>query len=188
MAKKILAIFGKAGSGKDTICRYIVNNCNVNKLVRITTRPKRQGETDGVEYFFHDAERLSERILDNAEQFLEIGVFNNWYYATPADQVKEGWNITTCDVDAVRQMINNYCDIEVYPVYVQVSDKTRLIRALNRETNPDVKEIIRRYQSDENDYRDIDFNYIELDNNGYFNPTSFLEILAKNNIDLEKWI
>ncbi len=184
--KKILALFGKSGAGKDTILKYISSNYDINKIIRLTTRPKRAGETDGVEYVFKDPLVVTEDILNTNKDFLEIGVFNEWIYATPAEHVKEGWNIATCDVDAVRQMIYNDCDIEVFPMYVEVSDKTRLLRALNREENPNVKEIVRRFQSDEYDYEYIDFEYISFDNENAFNPEDLLEILLKNNIDLKK--
>ncbi len=186
MSKKIIALFGKAGSGKDTICRYLSQTYNINKLVRITTRPRREGEVEGIEYIFEDKMNITQRILDNSEQFIEIGVFNDWYYLTPADQVKEGWNITTCDVDAVRQMIENTNGIEVYPIYIDVDDKTRLIRALNRESNPNVKEIIRRYSSDDKDYSIIDFDYLAFNNSGYFSPIHIDSFLQKNNIDFNK--
>lgn len=184
MSKKILAIFGKAGSGKDTICKYLCQNFNANKLVRTTTRPKRDHEIEGVEYFFKDKESFTQMILDEEIDFLEMGIFNDWYYGTLITDVKEGWNITTCDVDAVYQMMHNYDDIEVYPIYINATDKIRMLRALNREENPNVKEIVRRYESDEYDYSDIDFEYILIDNSGEFDPDNIIKELLKNNIDL----
>lgn len=188
MTIKILALFGKAGSGKDTICKHLCSDFGVNKLIRITTRPKRQHEANGVEYFFADQVELSNRLLLDTQDFLEVGIFNDWIYATTIDQLKEGWNITTCDIDAVRQMLDSteFNKIEIYPIYIQASDKTRLLRALNREESPNVKEIIRRYQSDESDYRLIDFDYISIENSGSFNLNNIIQILIKNNIDLKK--
>ena len=54
--------------------------------------------------------------------------------------------------------------LEVHPVYVQVSDKTRLMRALNREEAPDCYEICRRFLTDEADFQDIDFPYTVFNN------------------------
>jgi guanylate kinase len=83
MGKKLLVLFGKAGSGKDTICKGLCSKFNINKLVRATTRPKREHEQDGIDYFFQDQFTLSNEILNNAEGFLEVGIFNDWIYATP---------------------------------------------------------------------------------------------------------
>ena len=186
MSKKILALFGKAGAGKDTICKQLCSEFNINKLIRTTTRPQRENETNGIEYNFESQESVTEKILNTDEDFIEIGVFNHWIYATPIDQVKEGWNITTCDIDAVNQMLSNTNEIEVYPVYVHVPDKVRLLRALNREEDPNVKEIVRRFFSDEEDYIYIDFDYITLNNIDGFTFENVVEELLKNNIDLKK--
>lgn len=186
MAKKILALFGKAGAGKDTICKYICSKYKINKLIRATTRPKRENEIDGVEYIFESSEDMTEKILNEDQDFLEIGVFNNWIYATPIENVQDGWNITTCDVDAVNQMLSNMNEIEIYPVYIYASDKTRILRALNREQDPDIKEIARRFLSDDEDYRYIDFDYITINNTDDFKLEDIEDELLKNNIDLKK--
>jgi guanylate kinase len=47
-------------------------------------------------------------------------------------------------------------DIRVVGFYVKADDKTRMLRQLNRETNPDVREIVRRFTADEEDFYDID--------------------------------
>ena len=50
--------------------------------------------------------------------------------------------------------------LEVQPVWIHASDKTRLLRSLNREESPDCKEICRRFQADEKDFSDMDdFEY-----------------------------
>ena len=45
------------------------------------------------------------------------------------------------------------------PVYIQVDEKTRLLRTLNREKNPDCEEICRRFLADKKDFKNIDFDY-----------------------------
>jgi guanylate kinase len=52
-------------------------------------------------------------------------------------------------------------DLEI--IYVKASDKTRLLRQLNREEEPNVKEIIRRFATDEADFQD-DKSFITLGN------------------------
>ena len=43
-------------------------------------------------------------------------------------------------------------DIDLYIVQVEASAKTRLLRSLAREDNPDVDEIVRRYLADKEDF------------------------------------
>lgn len=54
MAYKIIALIGKAGSGKDTILKEILKQepIKYNEIISCTTRPKREGEIDGVNYYF----------------------------------------------------------------------------------------------------------------------------------------
>ena len=40
---------------------------------------------------------------------------------------------------------------------VTVNDKLRIIRQLNREDNPDIEEIFRRYQTDKIDFEEAEF-------------------------------
>ena len=60
-------------------------------------------------------------------------------------------------------MEDKLVDLTAY--YVQTSDKERLIRQLNREENPDIKEIIRRFSTDEQDFEDLeDIDYQVIKN------------------------
>jgi hypothetical protein len=47
---------------------------------------------------------------------------------------------------------------------VRASAKTRLLRQLNRQDNPDVDEIVRRYRTDKEDFSAIDFDKLVLQN------------------------
>ncbi|MBS1482194.1 MAG: guanylate kinase, partial [Clostridium sp.] len=58
---KIFYVMGKSASGKDTIYKQLHARMPELKTVRMyTTRPIRDGETDGVEYFFVDDGRLEQ--------------------------------------------------------------------------------------------------------------------------------
>ena len=45
-------------------------------------------------------------------------------------------------------------------VYIYADDKTRLLRQLNREKDPDVAEICRRYQADEANFKDLKYDVL----------------------------
>lgn len=58
---KIFYIMGKSASGKDTIYKELMEKMpKFHSIVPYTTRPMREGEKDGVEYFFVDQERFDE--------------------------------------------------------------------------------------------------------------------------------
>ena len=55
-------------------------------------------------------------------------------------------------------------DLDVTVYKIVCSDKTRLLRQLNREQYPNVDEIIRRYKTDKKDFFDLEFYYTEVKN------------------------
>lgn len=54
-------------------------------------------------------------------------------------------------------------NINLTVIYVEATDKTRLLRQLNRETNPDCHEIVRRFGADEADFTEEEITYLSPD-------------------------
>jgi guanylate kinase len=101
---KILALIGESGSGKDTIMKEVVRKQPLHKIVNCTSRPIRENEVDGVNYHFYTAEDFQERIKKG--EILEYAVFNNWYYGTSFDSLKEDQiNIGAFNPAAIRQLM-----------------------------------------------------------------------------------
>lgn len=76
---KIVALCGEAGSGKDFLLhKFIENNSSYHEIIRTTTRPKREKEVDGLNYYFIAPELFAEKLLN--DEFIEATVFNNWCY------------------------------------------------------------------------------------------------------------
>ena len=69
-------------------------------------------------------------------------------------------NIGVFDPQGVRNLIQLGYSVIVFKLHVP--DKERLIRQLNREEDPDIEEIIRRYQTDKEDFTNLDFPFISL--------------------------
>ena len=150
---KILAMMGKAGSGKDTVLRKIVKKGlipNAKLIIPCTTRPRREYEVDGRDYHFITFEQFEDNILNN--QMLEARVFNNWGYGTRlTDLHTDKINIGVYTPSAVCDLLENP-NINLCVCYVLATDKTRVLRQLNREDHPDVHEIARRFLTDEEDF------------------------------------
>lgn len=160
----LIAIMGESGSGKDTLVKEVLKRRKSNKIynkpVAYTTREPRDKEKDGVDYHFIDLDTFGEKMLRG--ELLEASCFNDWFYGTPQESLsKEKVNIGIFSPIGVDALIDNG-DIDIVVFYIAVSDKTRLLRQLNREKNPDVNEIIRRFISDKEDFLDFDFHYNEL--------------------------
>lgn len=163
MNYKIIAICGKAGSGKDTILQRVVAACpQLHEIVSCTTRPMREGEADGINYFYLTGEQFGEKVLRG--EMLEATCFNDWFYGTSYDSLRSDCvNIAVLNPEGIDS-IAVHKNIEMVVFYVEAKDKTRLLRQLNRETDPDVYEIIRRFRADELDFEDLDFHHNVLIN------------------------
>lgn len=161
---KILALMGPSGSGKDTVLKEVLkkNPKEFNKIINCTTRPMREGEVDGVDYFFVSPETFAEQVLNF--DMIEATNFNDWFYGTSKDAlVNDAINIGVFSPEAVEALLES-SEIELMVLELAASDKTRLLRQLNREANPNVHEIIRRFKADEEDFADLDILRITLVN------------------------
>lgn len=148
--KVIIALAGKAGAGKDTILRYLCDNYYVHEIVSCTTRPIRANEVDGVNYHFLTNEQFAEKVLNF--EMLEATEFNGWFYGTDVKSLSDRKiNVGVFNPAGIEAM-STIEGIKVIPIYVDVKDKTRLLRQLNREENPNVHEIIRRFKTDIEDF------------------------------------
>ena len=174
---KIVTLSGKAGAGKDRMMQEVLKVLReespefmINEIVSCTTRPMREGEVEGKNYYFLTHEEFAERLADGT--MVEATIFNDWCYGSCLEHMNEdGINIGVYNPEGVA-ILQSIPDIMVYSIFVDAPDKVRLLRQLNREENPDVKEIIRRFSADEADFSpdnliDINFQYT-VDNGGKY--------------------
>ncbi len=82
----LFVISAPSGAGKTSLVRALLERCgNLEFSVSCTTRPRRDGERDGVDYHFVDHADFERRVA--AGEFLEYAeVFGN-YYGTSRDEV-----------------------------------------------------------------------------------------------------
>lgn len=161
---KIIAIFGPRGSGKDALKHWIGDAAEVNLPISATTRPPREHETDGVDYYFLSKEEFN-TIKENG-RLIEDTEFRGWYYGTPIYTLDEDKvNVGIFNVAGLRHILKD-TRLSVYPVYIYCSDKERLLRQLFREEDPDCTEICRRFGTDKADFRNVNFQYYTIYNDG----------------------
>ncbi|MDU5021698.1 MAG: guanylate kinase, partial [Clostridiales bacterium] len=84
----LLVISGPSGAGKGTICKeFLENNKDVKLSVSATTRSPRDGEVDGVNYFFVTKDKFKE-MIDNNELLEHAQIYDN-FYGTPKAAILE---------------------------------------------------------------------------------------------------
>ncbi|PHV71798.1 guanylate kinase [Sporanaerobium hydrogeniformans] len=82
-----IILSGPSGSGKGTIVRELIKKEHFILSVSATTRLPRQGEQDGVHYFFKTKEEFETMIKD--DELLEYAQFCDNYYGTPKTFIEE---------------------------------------------------------------------------------------------------
>lgn len=161
---KIIALVGKAGAGKDRILRETLACSDFHEIVSCTTRPPREGEFEGIHYHFYEEKDFVDQIL--LDNMLEHTVFRGWFYGTGIESVDANEiNIGVFNPAGIESL-EARDDVDLMVVWVRASDKERLLRQLNREGDPDCKEIVRRFQTDEEDFDRVKFDYYEIWNEG----------------------
>lgn len=154
MKYKVIALVGKAGSGKDSILQGVIDLApmnSLNEIISCTTRPPREKEINGINYYFMTDKEFDNEVAQG--NMLEYTNFNNWSYGTPIKALSaEKPNIGVFNPTGIYSLMERD-DIDLDVFLVEAYDKTRLIRQLKREDYPNVDEIIRRYQADQVDFK-----------------------------------
>ncbi len=158
---KIYYMMGKSSSGKDTLLKELKEALpRLKSITPYTTRPRRDGERDGVEYFFVSEDTLStyERQGRLIEQRAYNTVHGIWRYATVDDgqvDLKHADYLVIGTLESYGRIREYYGLDNVVPLYIEVEDGERLKRAIRREEvrqAPDYKELCRRFLADSEDY------------------------------------
>ena len=89
MAKGLVVILSGASSvGKGAIRHRLLEDPDMGLFFSIseTTRPPKEGEVDGVDYYFVSHKAFAESVKNR--ELLEYTEFNGYYYGTPKAQVE----------------------------------------------------------------------------------------------------
>lgn len=165
MDKTIFVILcGAMASGKDSVMNILVDKYGYHKMVSYTTRPRREGEIEGVDYFF----------LDNNEEFnqlLEQGVLfekteyhthmGDWYYGLGIDSIKENCiNALILNPHGISQ-IKDLPQFKHHKIfYLHAETMTIVKRYLARDIESDKQkiELVDRLLRDDKDFNGEEFN------------------------------
>lgn len=90
MSKKgrLIIVSGPSGVGKSTVLKAVMEHMpNLKFSVSATTRAKRPGELEGVNYYYVTKETFEKMIADNS--LVEYNVYNDNFYGTPIRPIDE---------------------------------------------------------------------------------------------------
>ncbi|WP_294952034.1 guanylate kinase [uncultured Eubacterium sp.] len=142
----LIILSAPSGCGKDTVFQEIKKIRNdVVESVSATTRKPREGEVDGVNYYFKTESDFQLMVVN--DELLEYARYNNCYYGTPVSEVEKAINngkicFLIIDVQGAQSILKVRPDaisIFLLPPSLEVLEK----RLVNRSTN-DIEDVKNR--------------------------------------------
>lgn len=162
---KLLVIMGKSGAGKDTVLRNLLKSSigdSFHRIIITTTRPKRDGEVDHVDYHYLSFEEYTKKLLNGELLASTFFKEERWGYGIEKSElISNKINICVWNPIGIDSILSEE-DLDTRIVFLGCNDKERLLRQLYREKNPNVQEIIRRFSADEKDFRDFKYFHSNL--------------------------
>jgi guanylate kinase len=158
---KIYCLMGKSASGKDSIYEQLLQSGDppLHRIIPYTTRPIRPGETEGREYHFCDEAKVQE--LERAGRIVELRAYDTvygiWKYFTVDDggiDLEHYSYLYIVTLEGYIKMQNYFGRERVVPIYIEVEDGERLLRAIERERKgrAQYEEMCRRFLADAADF------------------------------------
>ncbi len=148
---KLIIFSAPSGAGKTTIVHWLMKQIpELAFSVSATSRPKRKGEKDGVDYHFLSAEEFKRKIRENA--FVEWEeVYENQFYGTLISEVerlrKEGKHVVF-DVDVKGGMnIKRLYGNDALSIFVQppsIDELEKRLRARNTDSDESIRKRIKK--------------------------------------------
>lgn len=164
---KFIVISGPSGVGKGTIYNVLLKEFNGWYSVSMTTRKIREGEVDGVTYYYISKEEFKKRIDEG--KVLEYNIYNDNYYGTPKDKIMEkmdeGINVfLEVDVNGARNIKKMFPDaLLVYIAPPSIEDLRK--RLINRGTES-LEVIENRIKIAEEELKQVDmYDYVVVNDN-----------------------
>ena len=142
----MIVLTGASASGKTVTALDLQKRHGLVKAITTTTREKRVGETDGVEYFFISKEEFQKRLAEN--RFVEHSLYNGNYYGCGVDQISDN-KIVVLDPNGLHSFLK-LKDKNIVSFLLIADEKTREARMQSRgDIEANIKQ---RIENDVNDF------------------------------------
>lgn len=161
----LIVISGPSGCGKGTICEELLKrNKNLVMSVSMTTRLPREGEKDGVNYYFVSKEEFKKRIEEG--KLLEYSDHYDNYYGTPKDKVEE---LLSKGIDVIDEIeingalqINNVMNDAIF-IFIMPPNMRELKKRLIKRKTETKTQIIDRFKRAYQEINEVSkYNYIVI--------------------------
>lgn len=142
----MIVLTGASASGKTVTALDLQKRFGLVKAITTTTREKRVGETDGVEYFFISKKEFEKRLSEN--KFVEHSLYNNNFYGCGVDQISDN-KIVVLDPNGLHSFLKlkNKNIVSFLLIADEKTRKERMVSRGDKEEN-----IKQRLENDVNDF------------------------------------
>ena len=172
MQKGLLIIYsGPSAVGKDTLLKELLKDSSLNLAlsVSMTTRKPRNGEKEGVDYFYVSEDRFKQAI-DN-DELLEYAKYVDNYYGTPLTYVEEnrlkGKNVVlVIEVDGAKKVLEKVKDnvISIYIIPPSMEELENRMRLRNIDSE---ESIVKRLNKAKLEMQNNDFYDYKVQNDDF---------------------
>ena len=160
---QLIVVSGPSGAGKDTIVgKVIENNKKIWLSVSATSREPRNGEKEGVNYFYLTKKDFEKKIKQN--YFLEYAEYAGNYYGTPKEKIIEklenGYDVILVIEIQGAMKIKELVPEALFIFIMPPSEKELLKRLKNRKTEEKEK-IVERFNIAYKEINEVTkYNYV----------------------------
>ena len=142
----MIVLTGASASGKTVTALDLQKRYGLVKAITTTTREKRVGETNGVEYFFVTKEEFQKRLSEN--KFVEHSLYNGNFYGCGIDQVSDN-KIVVLDPNGLHSFLK-LKDKNIVSFLLIADEKTRKERMISRGDK--LENVAQRIKNDVDDF------------------------------------
>jgi len=170
----LIVISGPSGVGKDSVLQVLKErNLRMHFVVTATTRPRREKETHGVDYFFFTKDEFAQMI--EHEELIEYAIVYNDYKGIPKQQVREALAsgqdvIMRVDVQGaatVRKLAP-----EAVLIFLTTENENALVRRLKARQTETADDLSLRIATARQELkRAAEFDYVIVNVDGHLNET-----------------
>ena len=151
---KRVIIAGKGGSGKDYLRKMLVER-GFRYCVSHTTRPPREGEINGKDYYFISIDSANHHYIPN-DLFYEYVIFNGWVYGTSKEEFNRSdlFIMTPSGIEKIKPEDRK----ESFIIFIDIEEPILRERLSGRN---DADKAERRIEADREDFKNFsDFDCI----------------------------
>lgn len=145
----LVVLSSPSGGGKTTVINKLKSEeCDFQYSISMTTRPPRNGEQNGRDYWFVNEKEFQRKIKNDA--LIEFEKVHDWYYGTPRQPIIE-WleqgQVVLLDLDVFGALqLKNQFDSETLLIFIKPPNEQVLLKRLKNRSTESSAQISKRLE------------------------------------------